>query len=272
MTYFVHNLNPIILKVGSLAITWYGVLYNVAFILGYFLVKVNFKKKDIIMSANHYESLIFNIILGVLIGGRLGYVIFYYPSYYISNPLAVFYVWEGGMSFHGGALGVIIAGLIFCKKNKYNFYQLADPVMPLVALGLGLGRIANFINGELYGKATSLPWAVIFNNTDPEKIPRHPTQIYEALLEGFLMALVLQIIMIKNKIKGLIFWLFIGLYGIVRFLIEFIRIPDDLPMYDNGMLFNQFSMGQVLSLSMIIISTIFISILLYKSHKRNNSI
>ncbi len=271
MTYFVHDLNPVILQIGSLAVTWYGLLYNISFILGYFLVKKNFKKKDINISSGHYESLIFNIILGVLIGGRLGYVVFYHPTYYLSNPLAVFFVWEGGMSFHGGALGVIIAGLLFCRKYKYKFYELADPVMPLVAIGLGFGRIANFINGELYGKATSVPWAVIFQNTDPDRLPRHPTQLYEAILEGFLMALLLQFLMLKNKVQGLIFWLFIGLYGVIRFLIEYIRIPDDLPMYDEGMLLNHFSMGQILSLVMVIISTIFIMKLLITNKKSNVS-
>lgn len=261
MTHYIHNLNPVIFSLGNLAVTWYGLLYNISFIIGYFFVKKNFQKKNIAMDSGDYETLIFNIILGVLIGGRLGYVIFYHPGYYLQNPLAVLYIWEGGMSFHGGALGVILAGIMFCKKYKYDFYTLADPVMPFVAIGLGLGRIANFINGELYGKASNLPWAVVFPATDPQAIPRHPTQLYEALLEGFLMAMVLQFLLLKTKLKGLIFWLFIGAYGVVRFLIEYIRIPDDLPMYEKGLIFSLFTMGQILSLVMIISSVVFITLI-----------
>ena len=268
MNYFVHNLNPIIFTIGPVSVGWYGLFYVISFIIGYFLVKKNFAKKNIILPAEDYENLIFNIILGVMIGGRLGYVFFYYLSYYIQNPLAVFYVWEGGMSFHGGALGVIIAVLLFCKKHKYNFYKLADPAMPLVAIGLGLGRLGNFINGELYGKVTDVPWAVIFANTDPQMLPRHPSQLYEAFLEGFFMAAVLQYALFKSKINGLIFWLFIGLYGVFRFLIEFIRIPDDLPLYENGLLLNIFSMGQLLSLIMALTSLVFI-VIIFKNKKRS---
>ena len=246
--HWVHNLNPVIFSFGRLAIGWYGVLYVISFIIGYIFVKKNMAKKNVNMSRDHYENFIFYIILGVLIGGRLGYVLFYGLSYYIQNPLSTFAVWQGGMSFHGGALGVIIVGLMFCKKYKYHFYTIADPVMPLVAIGLGLGRIANFINGELYGKETTVPWAVIF----ADGVPRHPSQLYQALLEGFLMAVLLQIVLLKTNIKGLVFWLFISTYGIARFFIEYIRVPDDLPMYDDGLLFSLFSMGQVLSIVMVI--------------------
>ena len=256
MNHFIHNIDPIIVSFGPFRIGWYGLMYVISFILGYFLVKRNFKKKNIVLKDEYYESFIISIVVGVMVGARLGYVLFYDIGYYLENPLRIFYVWQGGMSFHGGLIGVIISALLFCKKYKLDFYTLADAAIPFVALGIGFGRIGNFINGELYGKATELPWAVIFLRTDPEMLPRHPSQLYEALFEGFLMAAFLQFILFKTKIKGLTFWLFILGYGIVRFLIELVRLPDNLPMYDNGMLFNLFSMGQVLSLLMIIAAII----------------
>ena len=260
----VHDINPIIFSIGPISVAWYGLCYVISFIIGYFFVRKNLKKKNVVISNDHYESFIFCIILGVIIGGRFGYVLFYQLSYYLQNPLHIFYVWNGGMSFHGGMIGVIISALIFCKKNKYDFYTLADPSMPLVAIGIGIVRMANFINGELYGKYTTLPWAVIFKRTDPLMLPRHPSQIYEAILEGFLMAILLQFILFKTNLKGMIFWLFIGLYGVVRFLIEFIRIPDDLPIYKNGMIFGFFSMGQFFSLLMILTAGVFLFIITRK--------
>jgi len=264
MSFFVHELDPIIVTIGPVRIGWYGFLFLCSFLLAYIFVKINYEKKGVKLLSDQYESFMINIMCGVMVGGRLGYVLFYNFSYYFENPLRILYVWEGGMSFHGGAIGVILVALFFCKKYKQDFFALADPAMPLVAVGLGLGRIANFINGELYGRVTDLPWAVIFINTDPEMLPRHPSQLYEALFEGFLMAVFLQIVLLKSNIKGLIFWLFIGGYGIVRFLIEYIRIPDDLPMYQNGLLFGFFSMGQVLSIVMIFSAIIGVSIAVRK--------
>jgi phosphatidylglycerol:prolipoprotein diacylglycerol transferase len=259
--YFIHKLNPIICSIGPFQIAWYGVFYVISFAIGYFLLKQNYKHKGVPIVSEHYESFIIHIILGVIIGGRLGYVLFYRFTDYLADPIRILYFQEGGMSFHGGLLGVIIASLIFCKRYGYNFYTLADPAMPIVAIGVGIVRIANFINGELYGKVTDVRWAVIFQNTDPEALPRHPSQLYESFLEGFLMAVILQFLLFKVKMRGLIFWTFIGLYGVIRYLIEFIRIPDDLPIYDNGMLFGIFSMGQFLSLLMIF-NTIFALIIL----------
>ena len=250
MNPFYHNIDPIIVQFGPFRIAWYGLMYIISFALGYLLIWKNYGKKGVEISAAHYESLFYRIILGVFIGARLGYVCFYDPSYYLSNPLRIFFLWEGGLSFHGGLIGVITASLLFCKKNKYNFYTIADPAMPLVALSLGFGRIGNFINGELYGSVTNVPWAVVFTNVD--QLPRHPSQLYESLLEGFLMAAFLQFMLFKTKIKGMIFWLFIGCYGVVRYLIEYIRLPDDISIYKNGMILGYFSMGQLLSLGMII--------------------
>ncbi|MCL2064379.1 MAG: prolipoprotein diacylglyceryl transferase [Candidatus Cloacimonetes bacterium] len=270
MNHIIHNIDPIIFSVGPLRVGWYGLMYVISFVLGYIMVKRNFSKKDIKLKDEYYESFIFSIILGVMIGARFGYVLFYGFTHYMANPLKIFYVWEGGMSFHGGLLGVIIAVLIFCKKTKQDFFTLADPAMPWVAIGVGFGRIGNFINGELFGKVSNLPWAMIFLRTDPEMLPRHPSQLYEAIFEGFLMAAFLQFMLFKTNIKGLIFWLFIGIYGIVRYLIEFIRIPDNLPIYDNGLIFNMFTMGQVLSLLMVISAIIGISYAVKKHYNKND--
>ena len=249
---FIHRIDPILLSFGPFRVAWYGIMYLISFTLGYLLLKRNYYKKGVDITLAHYDSFFYSIVFGVFIGARLGFVLFYHPEYYLANPLEIIYIWQGGLSFHGGLIGVIIASLLFCRKYKYNFYTLADPAMPLVALSIGFVRIGNFINGELYGSVTNLPWAVVFANTDPLLLPRHPSQIYESLLEGFLMSIFLQIMLFKTKISGMIFWLFIGCYGVVRFLVEFIRLPDDLIYYENGMILGFFSLGQLLSLFMII--------------------
>jgi len=271
MTYFVHNIDPVIFTIGPLRIAWYGLSYLISFFLGFWLVKKNLTRQKVSMSDEHYYDFIFYIILGVMIGGRLGYIFFYRFGDYLRNPLSVFYVWEGGMSFHGGMLGTICSVLLYCKRYKYDFYTIVDPAMPLVAIGVGLVRIANFINGELYGSPTTLPWAVIFIRDDVYRLPRHPSQLYEALLEGFLMAILLQYLLSKNKIKGMIFWLFILIYGVVRYLIEFIRLPDDIPIYKNGLLYGSLpvSMGQLLSLGMVLVAGVMIFVLCkrYYAHR-----
>ena len=179
------HINPEILRIGHFSIRWYGLLYIVSFIITYLFLKKKYQERDVNLSPEDYENVIFYIMLGVILGGRIGYILFYNLPFYFRNPLEIFAVWHGGMSFHGGALGVMIAGLIFSKKVKIGFYRLADPVMPFVAIGLGLGRIGNFINGELYGRVTSLPWGMIFPNSDG--LPRHPSQLYEFFLEGLLV-------------------------------------------------------------------------------------
>ena len=234
-------------------------MYVLGMIIGAIFYKKTLKKNGIEMKKQLYEDLIFHIMLGVIIGGRLGYVLFYDLPYFATHPLQIFAVWKGGMSFHGGALGVIIFGLRFAKKNKYNFYKLADPVMPFIAIGLGLGRLANFINGELYGRVTDLPWGMVFP-TAPDRLPRHPSQLYEMFLEGILLAIILFIIFNKTKIHGLVFWSFIGLYGVFRFLVEFVRQPDA----HLGFILGFLTMGQILSLFMIVTAIIAIFILIYK--------
>jgi len=236
----------------ALHIRWYGFFYVLSFILGYILYRYNLRRKDIKLKREDYETLVFYVMMGVILGGRIGYVLFYNFIYFIQDPLSIFAVWQGGMSFHGGALGVIIAGLIFCNRKKYNFYTLADPAMPLVAIGLGLGRLGNFINQELFGIPTSLPWGMVFK-TAPDQVPRHPTQLYEMLIEGVALGLLSQYIFRKSKRTGMTFWFFIGFYGFMRYFIEFVRVPDELVFYEKyHWLIGYMTIGQVLSLIMVI--------------------
>ncbi|HPF08494.1 MAG TPA: prolipoprotein diacylglyceryl transferase [Candidatus Cloacimonadota bacterium] len=249
------NISPEIASFSLLGmqfhIRWYGLFYVLSFVLAYFLYRHMLKLKGIKMPREQYESAIFYVMLGVILGGRLGYVLFYNFLYYLQHPLEVFAVWEGGMSFHGGALGVIVAGLMFCRKYKYSFADLADAAIPLVAAGLALGRLGNFINAELWGRVSTLPWAMVFPGAGD--LPRHPTQLYEMLTEGVLLGLISYLMLRKGARKGMVFWTFIGGYGIVRFLIEFVRVPDDISFYqDFGFIFGFMSIGQFLSLLMII--------------------
>jgi len=253
------NISPEIASFSLLGmqfhIRWYGLFYVLSFVLAYFLYKHMLKLKGISLPREQYESAIFYVMLGVIIGGRMGYVLFYNFLYYLVHPLEVFAVWEGGMSFHGGALGVIIAGILFSRKYKYSFMDLADAAIPLVAAGLALGRLGNFINAELWGKVSTVPWAMVF--PEAGELPRHPTQLYEMFTEGILLGIVSYIMLRKSARKGMVFWTFIGGYGIVRFLIEFVRVPDDISFYtDFGFIFGFMSIGQFLSLLMIIAATI----------------
>lgn len=241
-----HNINPVIVDFGAVQIRWYGLFYLISFVLGYFLLRKNLKYRSISIEKEVYESFIFDLCLAVIIGGRLGYILFYNLAFYIENPLKLLAVWEGGMSFHGGALAIIYVGFRFCKKHGYNFFQIADVTAPIACIGLGLGRLGNFINGELYGKVTELPWGIIFPGGG--ELPRHPSQLYEMLLEGLLLFLITQFALKKSSREGIVFWLWLLGYGVFRFLLEYIRIPDSQIGYIGGFI----TMGQILSSFMII--------------------
>ncbi|MEA1972339.1 MAG: prolipoprotein diacylglyceryl transferase, partial [Candidatus Cloacimonadota bacterium] len=252
------NISPEIFRIGPVAIRWYGLMYVIAIIIGHIFIKKILRKENIEMKNELYENFIFYIMLGVIIGGRLGYILFYdlpfAGSIVRENFLNIFATWKGGMSFHGGAIGVITAGITFSKKYNYSFYHLADITAPFITIGLGLGRLGNFINAELYGRVTDVPWGMIFPG---ETQPRHPSQIYELLLEGVLLTIILFAINKKKPFHGSVFWTMVGLYGIFRIFVEQFRQPDN----HIGFLFSNFTMGQFLSTFMILSSIVAIMVL-----------
>jgi phosphatidylglycerol---prolipoprotein diacylglyceryl transferase len=241
------HIDPVFLRLGPLEFRWYGLMYILGFLASYFIILAGVKRKGLPLSKDDVADLIFTTALGIILGGRLGYILFYNLSYYLSHPAKLFAVWEGGMSFHGGLTGAILAGLYFIRKHKLSFYQLADIGFVAGPIGLFLGRVGNFINGELYGRVTDVPWGMVFPGGGP--LPRHPSQLYEALLEGVLMFAILFTVSRKVNRDGVVFWSFIGLYGLFRFLVEFLREPDE----QLGILFGVLSMGQLLSLPMFLL-------------------
>ena len=227
-------------------------MYVFGFVGGYFLVRWLAKKKQIDLPKDVLQELISYLVVGVIVGGRLGYVLFYNLPFYLANPLEIFAVWRGGMSFHGGLIGASLMGWWFTKKHGLSFYRLADLCVVAVPIGLGLGRIGNFINGELYGRPTNVPWAVVFPQGGP--VPRHPSQLYEAFLEGVVLFAVLLWLSERVQTEGVMFWTFVGGYGLARFVVEFFREPD----LQLGFVVGPFSMGQILSLAMILTAALFL--------------
>ena len=240
------NIDPIILSIGPIAIRWYSMAYLVGLLGGFKLIKSQLIEKLQFTEDSIWE-LISTTMVGVLLGGRLGYVLFYNASFYFQNPLKIMAIWEGGMSYHGGAIGAAVGFMCFAKTHKKNPLILLDLLGFGSTLGLGLGRLANFINGELYGRVTTVPWAMVFPNGGP--LARHPSQLYEAFLEGLILFLGLFFLKKKVTLKpGLLFSAYLLGYGSFRFLIEFSREPD----VQLGVIFKWVTMGQLLSLSMII--------------------
>lgn len=239
------NLNPYILEIGPVHITWYGLMYVLGFTISYLLVRYQVKRKDFGISLGEVEDLYFYLILALIVGARLGYVLFYDLRLYLSDPLEIFAFWHGGMSFHGGLIGVLVTGLLYGWKRQKSFWKLADLFIVTAPVGLGLGRIGNFINGELYGRVTNVPWGMIFPKGGP--LPRHPSQLYESGLEGWVLFLILWRLKDREHPPGFLLGVFILLYGVFRFFIEFFREPDA----QLGFVLGPFSMGQVLCAFMI---------------------
>ena len=238
---FTNNFDPVAFQIFSLEIRWYSLSYIFGIILGWFYCKkFLIKDKKIV---NLFDDLITYLIIGIIIGGRLGYIIFYNPIYYSKNLIEIFMIWNGGMSFHGGVLGTIIATYIFGKKNNINYYIFLDLIAMSAPIGIFLGRISNFINSELYGRQTDIFWAVIFKKID--NLSRHPSQIYEAFFEGIILFILLNFVFKKYFFKspGIISSIFIIFYSLFRFLIEFTREPDA----QLGFIFLNFTLGQIIS-------------------------
>lgn len=241
------QIDPIALQLGPIAVHWYGLMYLIGFALVWVLGRwrINHGKTD--LTLRDLEDLIFYCVLGVVIGGRLGYVLFYKPSDYLANPLEIFYLWEGGMSFHGGLIGVIVVLLLFARKRQKTLLEIGDFVAPLIPLGLAAGRLGNFINGELWGRPTSLPWGMVFPQS-ADGLARHPSQLYEMGLEGFALFALVWWFARKPRPIGQVSAVFLTGYGVFRFLVEYTREPD----YYLGLLVGGLSMGQLLSVPMII--------------------
>tara|TARA_Y100000590_G_scaffold26278_1_gene29604 strand:- start:1842 stop:2648 length:807 start_codon:yes stop_codon:yes gene_type:complete len=245
----IHNFDPVLIDLGIFQIRWYSISYIFGIILGWvyaikIIKKMEVKYNFVFVKKNLFDDLIIYLVIGIILGGRLGYVIFYNFEYYSENFLDIFKIWRGGMSFHGGLLGVIIATFIFSKLKKINFFYFADIICCVAPIGIFLGRIANFINGELFGKISTLPWAVIFPFGG--NMPRHPSQIYEAILEGIILFIVINFFAFKKKFilkKGYISALFLIFYSVARIIGENFREPDE----HLGYFFNFFSMGIILS-------------------------
>ncbi len=239
------QINPVIVKIGPLAIRWYGLMYLLGFLAAYYLVRYQLRERGREDLFPELENLIFWLAIGLIIGARLGHVFLYFPHYYLRHPLEILAIWKGGMSFHGGLIGVIVTGLFYAWHKKLDFWFWADLFVVPAPIGLGLGRLGNFINGELYGRPTNVPWAMIFPEGGP--VPRHPSQLYEALGEGLLLFLIMWKLRKKDWPTGTKFACFLVLYGLIRFVIEFFREPDvGVPL-----LFGWMTRGQELCLLMI---------------------
>jgi phosphatidylglycerol:prolipoprotein diacylglycerol transferase len=236
--------DPVAIQIGPVAVRWYGLMYLVGFVGGLLLGRVRAKRVG--WSYRDLDDLLFYCVLGTILGGRLGYVLFYKLGEYLYDPVRIFYLWEGGMSFHGGFLGVIAALAWFAYRKGRHWFEVTDFIAPLVPIGLGAGRLGNFINAELWGRPTNAPWAVIFPSVDHQ--PRHPSQLYEFGLEGIALFLILWLFSRKPRPMGAVSGVFLLGYGVFRFLVEFTREPDSFL----GFLALGLTMGQWLSLPMIV--------------------
>ncbi len=241
------HIDPVIIQVGPLAVRWYGMMYVAGFAASYLLLLYQVAKKTVAITRAQIDDLYFYLILGLLIGARLGYVLFYNVQFFLEHPSEVFVLWHGGMSFHGGLIGAFVAGYICIRRKRIDFWKAADLVIPTAPVGLGLGRLGNFINGELYGKPSDVPWAMVFPEGGP--VPRHPSQLYEAALEGLILFVILWLYKDRKRRDGDVFALFLICYGAFRTFCEFFREPD----VQLGYLMGVVTMGQILSIVMLLI-------------------
>lgn len=241
-------IDPVALTLGPLQLRWYGLMYMVGFVLGWILGRWRATRPGSGWTALEVDDLLTCVMIGIIIGGRLGYVLFYDLPAYLADPMEILRIWNGGMSFHGGLLGVVGAFWYFAHTRRRSFLEVADFVAPLIPQGLFFGRLGNFINAELWGKTSTLPWAMVFPGAGPE--PRHPSQLYEALLEGLVLFLLLWIFSAKKRAPGAVAGLFAVGYACFRFAVEFVRLPDAHLGY---LAFGWLTMGQLLCLPLLLI-------------------
>lgn len=240
------NIDPVAFHIGPLAVRWYGISYLVGISVGWWLMRRRARAPDSGWTASEVGDFIFYLALGAVLGGRIGYILFYNFGVYLHDPLAIFRVWQGGMSFHGGLIGLFLASWWWARKTRRGFLEVCDFVVPAGPLGLFFGRMANFINGELWGAPTQLPWGMVFPGGGP--MPRHPSQLYEAVLEGIVLFAIIWWYSSRRRPRGSVTGLFLIGYGVARCLVEFVREPDAQIGYLAG---DWLTMGQVLSVPMI---------------------
>ena len=250
------DFDPVAFSLGPLHVRWYGLMYLLAFLIGWGLGRYRVKQPNSGWTAEQMDDLVFYVALGVILGGRIGYILFYGFGNVLRDPLMLFRIWEGGMSFHGGFLGVLLAMALFARKHHKAFWATMDFVAPLIAPGLLFGRIGNFINGELWGRVTDLPWGMVFRQTG-DGLPRHPSQLYQAALEGLALFLIVWLFSAKPRPTMAVSGVFALSYGVFRFLVEFVRQPDPQLGY---LAFGWLTMGQLLSLPLIAVGLVLLAL------------
>jgi phosphatidylglycerol:prolipoprotein diacylglycerol transferase len=260
------RIDPTIIEIGPLKLRWYGLMYVLGFLASYFLIPRQRRARQLGLHGGCLQDLMFFLAVGLILGARMGYLVFYQfadYAHYLHHPLEILAIWHGGMSFHGGLTGAVLAGILFCRRRRLPFWETADAVAVTAPVGLCLGRLGNFINGELFGRPSSLPWAMVFPMGGPT--PRHPSQLYEAALEGVVLFVILWKLRNHPFPSGTMVCLFLGCYGTLRFLVEFTRQPDA----HIGLLWGMFSMGQLLCLAMVLAALILYAFLLkWQSNRR----
>ena len=253
------NIDPVAFNLGLLKVHWYGIMYLFAFVSAWYIALKRCRRQDTVIAADQVEDIVVYSALGVVLGGRCGYVFFYNFEKWLADPLWLFRLWEGGMSFHGGLLGVILAIVIYSLRHKQHFFGITDFIAPLIPLGLGFGRIGNFIGGELWGRPTELPWGMVFPHVDD--VARHPSQLYQAFLEGVLLFAIIFWFSAKPRPRMTVSALFLIFYGLFRFLVEFVRQPD---AHIPELAFGWMTRGQLLSIPMVAVGFILL-VLAYSS-------
>jgi len=253
------EINPVAIELGPLAIHWYGITYLVAFLAGWWLARYRASKPDSGWLPDEIGDIVFYIVLGVVVGGKLGSAVFYQTEALIADPLRTLNPMNGGMSFHGGFIGVLVAFWLYGRKTGRSFFQVADFIAPAFPIGLGAGRVGNFINGELWGRVTDVPWGMVFPHVGPE--PRHPNQLYQIVGEGIILFLLVWIYSSKPRPTMAVSGFFAFCYGIYRFLVEFVREPD---AHLGFVALDWLTMGQILSVPMILIG----ALLMYLAYSR----
>jgi len=247
---FVHTIDPVLLELGPFQIRYYGLFFVLGFIVAYFMLRFLAKERHINLTKDEIADYVLYSAIGIVLGARIFYIVFYNLPFYLENPLRIFALWQGGLSFHGGLTGAIVTTYIFCKKKKLHIYDILDMAVIPAALGLALGRLGNFTNGELYGRITNVPWAVQFPGAEGF---RHPSQFYESF-KNLAIFFILFMIRNRNLPRGILFWMFVALYSIFRFFIEFFREADA----QIGYFFGWMTMGQILCIIFLVISLYFL--------------